>query len=586
MHSRPSSPPLPRSQVSDVETDVSELTIEITALPAAGALYENGVQITSPPRTLSATVLQLRIDSIDGLATDDIGSHHYSVVHIGLRVTDPHGGQLVASMPVRIIDSLNRCSPGHILRSMPEGSLCEACEAGKYERDNIFCEQADSLHFVPVGGQTADGLVPCPAHTRHSAIVVEEEGVSVNVQTGASSSAQCSCQQGYYLPSQPAIRANWTGQAGRLVLELTELSSSELVEVLQHAGCVACPKGAVCLGNWLPPIAEAGYAALLEDSFEAFYACTPASSCLPGRHLTARTWLPMQCDAGYQDGSPLCSLCEGSNGYGKTRGECLKCDWPDFVYMIATFGIVIVWFPLMAKLVEMMESLEISFAYLQFLGLYSSFSITWPEPMASLFSGLAFFTLDIDLMHFSCVLPEDDGFHFFVVWAFQAFLPLLFIVLCLVHLAASWIMYRMALAGGLRDLIARGWRPRRQFTFSSVRDTYLPQAVMCAAPITGALAQPSPRLPSPLPMRRFHLRPSQCAAFTFAPPNAPLSPSPLPTLTRSGPALERHSQVHASLLPDRRREGLRPSHVRRAARWVRHTDGKVLPREESGDAML
>jgi len=464
--------------VSDVETDVSELTIEITALPAAGALYENGVQITSPPRTLSATVLQLRIDSIDGLATDDIGSHHYSVVHIGLRVTDPHGGQLVASMPVRIIDSLNRCSPGHILRSMPEGSLCEACEAGKYERDNIFCEQADSLHFVPVGGQTADGLVPCPAHTRHSAIVVEEEGVSVNVQTGASSSAQCSCQQGYYLPSQPAIRANWTGQAGRLVLELTELSSSELVEVLQHAGCVACPKGAVCLGNWLPPIAEAGYAALLEDSFEAFYACTPASSCLPGRHLTARTWLPMQCDAGYQDGSPLCSLCEGSNGYGKTRGECLKCDWPDFVYMIATFGIVIVWFPLMAKLVEMMESLEISFAYLQFLGLYSSFSITWPEPMASLFSGLAFFTLDIDLMHFSCVLPEDDGFHFFVVWAFQAFLPLLFIVLCLVHLAASWIMYRMALAGGLRDLIARGWRPRRQFTFSSVRDTYLPQAVM------------------------------------------------------------------------------------------------------------
>ena len=51
---------------------------------------------------------------------------------------------------------------------------------------------------------------------------------------------------------------------------------------------------------------------------------------------------------------------------------------------------------------ELMESLEITFAFLQFLGLYSTFSITWPI-IWPLFYGLAFFTLDIDMMQWSCI---------------------------------------------------------------------------------------------------------------------------------------------------------------------------------------
>ena len=45
--------------------------------------------------------------------------------------------------------------------------------------------------------------------------------------------------------------------------------------------------------------------------------------------------------------------------------------------------VVIVWFPLTAAITEAMETFEILFAFLQFLGLYSNFAISFPEPLAS-----------------------------------------------------------------------------------------------------------------------------------------------------------------------------------------------------------
>ena len=60
--------------------------------------------------------------------------------------------------------------------------------------------------------------------------------------------------------------------------------------------------------------------------------------------------------------------------------------------------VVVTWFPITAYLTERMESLEITFGFLQTLGLLSSYSIKYPEPLGSFFSGLAFFNLDVDMM--------------------------------------------------------------------------------------------------------------------------------------------------------------------------------------------
>ena len=51
----------------------------------------------------------------------------------------------------------------------------------------------------------------------------------------------------------------------------------------------------------------------------------------------------------------------------------------------------------MTYIAESAESLEISFAFVQFLGLYSDYQIEWPAGMQSIFSNMLFFNLEYAL---------------------------------------------------------------------------------------------------------------------------------------------------------------------------------------------
>ena len=247
-------------------------------------------------------------------------------------------------------------------------------------------------------------------------------------------------------------------------------------------GCLPCPVGALCLGNWLAPIAKFRFGAFLNESTTAFYPCPleGGRSCLPGVHRSPRESRPMNCKEGYLQESPLCSLCDGERGFARSRERCSHCNLSAGTYIVLVTLVVLLWFPVNAYLCESMESLEISFAFLQFLGVYSNFSISWPSPVSGIFNVFSFFTLDIDLMHFACALGSDsaDGKHHFIVWAAQTFLPVFYVVLCAAHLAVDWMLYRLFRAGWLSKLLLRGWRPRLKYSWASIRDSYLPRAML------------------------------------------------------------------------------------------------------------
>ena len=360
---------------------------------------------------------------------------------------------------------------------------CAPCPAGTYSVQSVLCQPVDASHYVPLSGQPISGRVPCPNGTVYSVIQADEFlGVTVQLREGASSAEQCSCPAGTFLPYQAYARPNASAAStrddGRVALRLHS-TSEERSSALRRTGCQPCPKGATCFGNWLLPIAQEGYGVRLDQSAEAFYPCKAPGACQAGAYLSVTEWAPVACAFGYQEAAPLCSLCSHVDDHAKTRGECVACDWHHGVYILLTSATVLAWFPITAYLCESMESLEITFAFLQFLGLYSGFEVRWPSPFKEITSGLAFFTLDMELMHIACVFPKDtDGSHYFILWCLHSFLPLVYMLLCLLHLLANYAMYRLAMGGFLRRLLNRGWRPRRQYTISSIRDTYLPRAIL------------------------------------------------------------------------------------------------------------
>ena len=92
------------------------------------------------------------------------------------------------------------------------------------------------------------------------------------------------------------------------------------------------------------------------------------------------------------------------------------------MYFYISFIAIVFWFPTMAYITEKMESLSSTLEFLQFLGLYSQYQITWPEPWQRVFNYLAFFNVDVRMMNLTCW----KHLSFFELWCIQAFLPLLY----------------------------------------------------------------------------------------------------------------------------------------------------------------
>ena len=235
------------------------------------------------------------------------------------------------------------CEPGYIARFTAAALVCVPCPPGTYEVSNSLCTEADSRHYAPRHALTQAELVPCAAHTAVHVIFVEPgSDPAVRKGTGAANASQCTCLPGYYEPA--ALRAN--------------RSADEAMR------CTRCPPGAICHGDSLKPIARAGYGQLVTDGSDGgFFPCIgigrcPGSECdcIGGGFAPAAdsvglpAIVPARCGAGYSANSPLCSICSADEDYAVTLGVCKKCDWGSNTYLLLSVLVIVLWFPITAKL--------------------------------------------------------------------------------------------------------------------------------------------------------------------------------------------------------------------------------------------
>ena len=83
---------------------------------------------------------------------------------------------------------------------------------------------------------------------------------------------------------------------------------------------------------------------------------------------------------------------------------------------------------------------------------------------------------DIGMMHIACFQNMSWGQQ----WLVQTFLPAIYPIICLFLLALSRTLSQLAICGTplTRLLLRWGWRPRRDFSLVSIRDTYFPSATL------------------------------------------------------------------------------------------------------------
>jgi hypothetical protein len=247
----------------------------------------------------------------------------------------------------------------------------------------------DSFHYIPNAASTVRDMIPCSPNgtasalrKQYSTLMVENGRAIISAAQGATGAEQCTCQPGAFALASLTLASHHSISAIENAVQ-QQLSVSNTAQLYAMWGCRACPAGAHCDGNLLPPRARAGYgvltdsypvlAAQLDKGHDTFYECAgqqrcPGAQCdcLEGSLLfgTPSGYGPggiaynvTRCAEGYLDNSPLCSLCNTTGGWISSLEECVHCDWDDWAYFAISVLVVLTWFPIMALLSETCESL-------------------------------------------------------------------------------------------------------------------------------------------------------------------------------------------------------------------------------------
>jgi hypothetical protein len=126
--------------LSDVETPISGLTLTITSLPAAGALFDGPTIVTTVPHVVADPARQLGFNcsSLDGLTSViEPDGTRVGLTSIGLTAVDPEGASLSASVAIRVVDPVLACTPGSTIVVTEGAPACEPCHSGSYEVNGI-----------------------------------------------------------------------------------------------------------------------------------------------------------------------------------------------------------------------------------------------------------------------------------------------------------------------------------------------------------------------------------------------------------------------------------------------------------------
>ena len=144
--------------------------------------------------------------------------------------------------------------------------------------------------------------------------------------------------------------------------------------------------------------------------------------------------------------------------------------------MIISTIIVFAWFPILREfLTHYTKSLYCSLAFVQAMGIYSSFDIPLSTDLQTLFRGLGLFNLNLDAVHLACA-TDGGGMTYVDMWLIKMLLPCLGPVGFLLHFAITSLINWTAtnVKPLLKILLKMGWRPRSDRNHRKPVQTYLP----------------------------------------------------------------------------------------------------------------
>ena len=387
--------------VSDVDDAVEDLTVTFEELPVSGVLYENDARVVEAPYTMQSAQrnFSIRFDNLEDIpdpfdvATSDDPTnrrilsrswdrwYEWRQTKLRYRAVDRHGSIVNGVLEMRVRSTVVNCPPGHVVRIDPANGepTCEVCPVGTYEKSRQLCEPAPSYGFIGKPGSNISALEPCGNVLQVQELVYDENGDAVvKPSVRGTSRSDCTCRPDYYA--------------------LNSTSSDP--------ECLPCPRGARCLGHTLQPMADDGFAQLLDAQGPQpiFHECTN-NGCLRGTYRQG-VLRPYTCAQGYRtwNESRLCSLCTEEDGYAMVINRCIVCDYGlhSGWYFVLALMSVLFWFPLLRELVgHRFKSLYVSIPYLQFLGIFASFGVPFGLSFSDTLDAFSYFNLNLEMRYVS-----------------------------------------------------------------------------------------------------------------------------------------------------------------------------------------
>jgi hypothetical protein len=379
------------------------------------------------------------------------------------------------------------CTPCPIGSFAPRGSLCSKCLAGTYSPEPglqmcIDCPQG--TYSSEIGGQICYecGNIAY-SDTKRSTSCKSCPKLTISNSKTSKSAVECRCVEGSYEPR---------GLVGK--------------------DCLPCPTGAYCHGNQYPPITRQHFWTSHSEwtSIEEpeYFICDHRgvrNSCrgfpeFSRVELLARCahrsipgicdkfpYIPTSmfgnasavddrvCSRGYT--GRICSSC--SEGYyNYPGGTCTECP-SSFLVLLITVVVITCIVLIAAASASPVIPLFISASNFQNLVLLSRFAIPHPPVLAEIWSVLAIFNTNFELIPFQCIM--GSAFDWAAVWSLEAVTLFLVLVMCVGRWLVQYLMYRPLLnanvnrslkqhrptSANLPNRNASSYRPSRPSTPSS-----------------------------------------------------------------------------------------------------------------------
>mmetsp|Transcript_135156 Transcript_135156/g.431494 ORF Transcript_135156/g.431494 Transcript_135156/m.431494 type:complete len:1353 (-) Transcript_135156:426-4484(-) len=264
---------------------------------------------------------------------------------------------------------------------------CEACAAGSStmgREGRVQCEPCEPGQEAVAPGQ--ERCSSCPRGTYSldegsSECITCDSGTTTR-ELGSRNASACGCSAGNYLLKT----AGGQGQ------------------------CQACQTPSfICAGFGAEPVIVAGYMSLVDEPLKAF-ACLEPEHCPGGG--------PGRCAAHRDASSVACGDCAAGSYEGS--GKCQPCqEYQSWKLALVLLAVVIVMVPVALASMKFVNRedffmthsstdvavlVSMSVSVLQAFTTFGMLSITWFEPVASLFKALGALSLNLQILRVSCVV--------------------------------------------------------------------------------------------------------------------------------------------------------------------------------------